>query len=109
MQKTNNKLAVIYANDENIWDNNKKQFHHCRRTVDESSYSMALEEAQSILQRINNQRLDEGEDEAYIIELEQDEQDDIKDIFNTLAEITKPTTSNMHPIFAQALKPFGIR
>lgn len=66
---TNQKLAVIYANDENIWDNNKKIFQHIKRTVDEYSFSMPLAEAEIILKSINEQRKEEGVEEAYINEL----------------------------------------
>ena len=43
------KVAVIYANENNIWDNQAKKFHFFRRSIDESSFAMPLKEATKIL------------------------------------------------------------
>ena len=93
MQKT--KTAIISDNEGNIWNDEQKKFQRVRQEPDKIKYAIPLEEAQTILQRINNQRLDEGEDEAYIVELEQDEDE--------------RSTSNMHPLFASLLAPYGIK
>lgn len=70
-----NKLAVIYANESNIWDNDTNKFCFVRNTVDEMSYAMPLEEAEKVLATINEERKKEADetgehiDEAYINEL----------------------------------------
>lgn len=91
MQKT--RTAIISDNEGNIWNDEQKKFQRVRQEPDKIKYAIPLEDAQAMLPRINNQRLDDMEDEAYIIELEQDE---------------KPT-SNMHPLFASLLAPYGIK
>lgn len=68
-------LAVIYANESNIWDNETRKFCFVRNTVDEMSYAMPLEEAEKVLASINEDRKKEAEetgehiDEAYINEI----------------------------------------
>lgn len=93
MQKT--KTAIISDNEGNIWNDEQKKFQLVRQEPDKIKYAIPLEDAQAMLPRINNQRLDDMEDEAFIIELEQ-------------AEDEKPT-SNMHPLFASLLAPYGIK
>lgn len=69
------KLAVIYANESNIWDNNTHKFCFVKTTVDEMSYAMPLEEAEKVLASINEDRKKEVEetgehiDEAYLNEI----------------------------------------
>lgn len=69
------KLAVIYANESNIWDNDTHKFCYVRNTVDEMSYAMPLEEAEKVLASINEERRKEAEEtgefseDAYLNEL----------------------------------------
>ena len=46
------KVAVIYANENNIWDNQAKKFHFFRRSIDEASFAMPLEEAKKIFSEL---------------------------------------------------------
>lgn len=57
-----NKLAVIYANESNIWDNDTNKFCFVRNTVDEMSYAMPLEEAEKVLATINEERKKEADE-----------------------------------------------
>ena len=57
-------LAVIYANENNIWDNQKREFHF-GKNFDEKSYAIPLQEAEETLKYINQERLEA----AYLVEL----------------------------------------
>ena len=63
------KLAVIYANESNIYDLEKKDFSWFRGNVDESSYAMPLEVAEVIIKAINAERQAEGLEDAFLSEL----------------------------------------
>lgn len=64
------KLAVIYANESNIWDNDTHKFCFVNKnTVDEMSYAMPLDDAEKTLAEINEERKAEGWDEAYLNEI----------------------------------------
>lgn len=65
-----NKSAVIYANESNIWDNQKKDFHHFRGNIDEISYCIPIEEAKKILEAINIERINKGLEAAYLQKIE---------------------------------------
>lgn len=66
-------LAVIYANESNIWDNKKHDFDFGKH-FDEMCYAMPLEEAQEILESINKERCEEGIEEAYLIKIDMEEE-----------------------------------
>jgi hypothetical protein len=63
------KLAVIYANESNIYCFEKKDFSYFRGNVDESSYAMPLEVAEVIIKVINQERQAEGLEDAFLCEL----------------------------------------
>jgi len=63
------KLAVIYANDSNIYNLDKKDFISFRGNVDESSYAMPLEVAEIVIKAINEERQAEGFEDAFLCEL----------------------------------------
>jgi len=63
------KLAVIYANESNIYDLEKKDFSWFRGNVDESSYAMPLEVAEVVIKAINKERQAEGLEDAFLCEL----------------------------------------
>lgn len=59
-------LAVIYANENNIWDARINDFHY-GKNFDETSYAITSEKATSMLEQINKQRLEQGLEEAYLV------------------------------------------
>jgi hypothetical protein len=66
------KLAVIYANESNIFDPEKKEFSWFRGNIDESSYYMLYNDAVKNLQIINEERKLLDAPQAYISEINND-------------------------------------
>lgn len=69
---TPTRTAVIYANEQNVWDEQKNDFVHVRPGFDESSYAIAYKKAAALLTQINVERMEAGFPEAYMIEIPAD-------------------------------------
>ena len=74
MKNSSEKLAVIYANESNIWCPVKNKFEFVKGNHDEYSYVMPLEKAEKLLAEINEERKAEGHDEAYLNEMPNEEE-----------------------------------
>jgi len=74
MKNSAEKLAVIYANENNIWCTKKNKFVFVKCNNDEYSYVMPLGKAEQLLAEINEERKAEGHDEAYLNEIPNEEE-----------------------------------
>ena len=69
LNETTRNLAVIYANENNVWDESTRDFEFVRGNIDEMSYALPLQKAEEILKEINEERISKGVEEAYLIEI----------------------------------------